>query len=113
VRAQEGQVLLGELVLQCLGRRRDDDVLARQQRGHEVAERLAGARAGLHDHVATGGDALGDGARHLALSFACLAAAGELRGDEIERAGRVVGGGGAGHGRSVASPGGRAGARVR
>ena len=43
-------------------------------RGHEVGERLAGARAGLDQQVLAGGDGVGDGVRHLHLTGALGAA---------------------------------------
>jgi hypothetical protein len=44
---QQRQIALHELLLQRLGAGGDHDLLARQQRRHEVRERLAGAGAGL------------------------------------------------------------------
>ena len=43
-------------------------------RGHEVGERLPGARAGLHEQVALAVDGVGDGVRHLDLTGALGAA---------------------------------------
>ncbi len=61
------QVPLVELVLQRLGARRDDDLAAVEQRGHEVGERLAGARAGLGEEGDARGDRPGDGIGHFKL----------------------------------------------
>ena len=48
---QPRDVALDQLVLQREGRRRDDHPAVVEQRGHEVAERLAGAGAGLDEEV--------------------------------------------------------------
>ena len=66
-------VLGGELALQGKRRGGDDDALAvvldePDQRGGEVAERLAGAGAGLDQQVAAAGKRVGDGVGHLELA---------------------------------------------
>ena len=48
---QEGHVLLEELLLQRLGRRRNDHTAAAANRGDQVGERLAGASARFNDDV--------------------------------------------------------------
>jgi hypothetical protein len=88
---EEWQVLACELVLQrpCGGR--DDDVAAREDRRDEVAQRLAGARAGAHDQVAPLGHRRGDRVGHLDLARATLAAPGQCRHDPPKRPGGGVG----------------------
>ena len=78
-----GQVLLRQLVLQRLGRRGHDDLLAAERGRDEVGERLAGPRPGLHDEVGARGHRLGHGAAHLLLLGPVLAA-GHLRRDLVE-----------------------------
>ena len=86
---QEGQVLGGQLVLQCLRGRRDDDPLAREDGRHQVTQGLAGARAGPHDDVLVAVDRLGDPFGHLHLALAGLTTAGELCHDPAQLAGDV------------------------
>ncbi len=74
---QRGDVALDELVLEREGRRRDHDPVAVQQRRHEVAQRLAGAGASLHEQVASLGHRLLDGLGHRDLTGPLVAA--ELR----------------------------------
>ncbi len=69
---QEGDVLEKELLLQGLGPGGDDNALAGQQRRHQVGERLAGARAGLHDQVTLIGQRGFHGLGHLHLAGAEL-----------------------------------------
>ena len=64
---QDRQVLEIDLFLQVLGAGRDEDALARQDRRHEVGQRLAGARAGLGEEDAAIVEHVGDGGRHLEL----------------------------------------------
>ena len=45
---QEGNVLLEELLLKRFGSGRNDHASAAANRGHQVGERLSGARAGFH-----------------------------------------------------------------
>ena len=71
-RGEERQVLAGELVLQRLGGRGDDDTRAAGDRRQEVGERLARARARLHDEVPSGIDGLGDELGHPLLAGAVL-----------------------------------------
>ena len=65
---EEGNVLEEELLLQVLGAGGDHDALAGKQRGHQVGERLAGARAGLDDQVALIGERRFHGLGHLHLA---------------------------------------------
>ena len=62
--AHEREVALEQLVLQRLGARRDDDLAAVQEGGHDVRERLAGAGAGFRDELAALGDGPRDRLRH-------------------------------------------------
>ena len=48
---QKGNVLEEELLLQVLGAGGDHDALAGEDCGHQVGQRLAGTRAGLHDQM--------------------------------------------------------------
>ena len=48
---EEWDVLEEELLLEVLGAGGDDDAAARQDGGHQVGQRLAGAGAGLGDEV--------------------------------------------------------------
>ena len=89
---QEREVLAGQLVLQGLGGRGDDRLLAGEHGGHEVGERLARARAGLHREVPLGGDRLGDGDGHLRLARSLLACGQGLR-DALERYSNLIAGG--------------------
>ena len=50
--SQDRQVLPPDLLLEVLGRGRDDDPPAGEDRGHQVGERLPGAGPGLGDEVA-------------------------------------------------------------
>ena len=65
---QERNVLEEELLLQVLGARGDHDALAGEQRGNQVGQRFAGARAGLDDQVALVGQRRFDGLGHFHLS---------------------------------------------
>ncbi len=80
------QVARHDLPLQRERGRRDDDPLVLRHgvpdRGHEVPERLAGARAGLHEEVLTARERVGHGVRHGALPLAPAAAEGTDR--EVE-----------------------------
>ncbi len=74
-RLEQGRdVALDELVLQREGRRRHDHAVAVQQRGHEVAERLAGAGAGLDEQVLLVVHRRGHGLGHRDLARPLLAA---------------------------------------
>ncbi len=64
---QERNVLEEELLLQILGAGGDHDALAREQRGNQVRQRLAGARAGFDDQVALVGQRRFHGLGHLHL----------------------------------------------
>ena len=68
---QPGHVAVDDLGLQGQRRGRDDGrragVHGVLHRGHEVGQRLAGARAGLHEQVPLAVDGVGDGVRHLDL----------------------------------------------
>ena len=68
------QVALDELALQGEGRGGDDDALAVGERGHQVAERLAGAGTGLDEQVGAVVHRLGDGFGHGDLAGALRAA---------------------------------------
>ncbi len=61
------QVAVVELVLQRLGAGRDDHLAAREQRGHQIGEGLAGAGAGFHRERAARFDRGQDRLRHLEL----------------------------------------------
>ncbi len=65
---QAGQVALDELVLQREGGGGHHDAAVVEQRRHEVAERLAGAGAGLHQQVLLLDHRVGDGLGHLHLT---------------------------------------------
>ena len=78
-----GEVLLGQLVLQRLGRRGDDDFLAAQRGGDEIGQGLSCPRAGLDDEVGPRDDRLGHGPAHLLLLGTVLAA-GHLRRDLVQ-----------------------------
>ena len=85
-----GKVLLGQLVLQRLGRRGDDDLLAAQRRRDEVGQRLAGSGPGLDDEVVRVAMASAtDGTSPVARA---VLAAGHLGGDLVEPAHGVVAG---------------------
>ena len=84
-----GEVLLGQLVLQRLGRRGDDDLLAAQRSRDEVGQGLARSRAGLDHQVGSRDDRLGHGAAHLLLLRPVLAA-GHLRRDLVQPPDAVV-----------------------
>ena len=71
---QGRDVPLHQLVLQRQRRRGHHDPVVVQQRGHEVAERLAGAGARLDEQVAPPLHGLGDGLRHRDLARALLPA---------------------------------------
>ena len=71
---EERNVLEEELFLEILGAGGDDHALAREDRGNQVGERLAGAGARLDDQVAAFGERRLDGLGHL-----------ELPGTELER----------------------------
>jgi RNA polymerase sigma-70 factor (ECF subfamily) len=58
------KVALDELSLQREGGRRDDDPLPVRERGHEIAERLSGTGAGLHQQVGAVVDRVRDGFGH-------------------------------------------------
>ena len=58
------QVALHELALQGQGGRGDDDALPVRERGHQVAERLSGAGAGLDQQMGAVVDRLRDGFGH-------------------------------------------------
>ncbi len=58
------QVPLHELPLKSQGGRRHDNALPLRQRGHEVAQRLSGAGAGLDQEMGTAVDRLRDGFGH-------------------------------------------------
>ena len=68
VLGEERKVLLGELVLQCFGRCRDDDTLASGNGRHEVGKCLARTGSCLHDEVFSGGNGLFDETRHFELA---------------------------------------------
>ena len=70
------EVALDELVLQREGRGGDDDALVVEHRGDEVAQRLAGAGAGLDEQVAPLLHGLRDLVGHLDLAVALLPAEG-------------------------------------
>ena len=65
---QPRQVALDQLVLEREGRGRHHDPAVVEQRRHEVAERLAGAGAGLHQQVAPLDHRRRDGLGHLHLT---------------------------------------------
>ena len=81
---EERQIFRRELVLERLRCGRDNRLLARDDRGDEVCERLAGARARLHDEVSLVGDRLRDGVGHLTLPLATFAARRDLVDDAVE-----------------------------
>ena len=93
---QPGEVALDELVLQGEGRGGDDDALVVEHRRDEVAQRLAGAGAGLDEEVAALLHRLGDLGRHLHLAVALLPAEGGDRRAQHLADGRG-GSGGLGH----------------
>lgn len=70
------QVPLHELALQGQRGGRHHDALPVGERGHEVAERLAGAGAGLDQQMGAVVDRLGDGFGHGHLAGALRAAHG-------------------------------------
>ena len=78
-RAQARQVDAGDLVLQRLGAGADDDLASRQQRRHQVGERLAGAGAGLDQQALVAVDRVGDAVRHRQLSGTRLVAGKQRR----------------------------------
>ena len=82
---QERQVLARQLVLEGLGRRRDDDPLAALQGGHEVGERLADAGARLDHEMVLVDDGPTDRLGHRLLTGTDLTAAGESCGDAAQR----------------------------
>ena len=65
--AHHRQVFLEQLVLQVLGAGGDDHLAAREQRGHQIGEGLAGAGAGLDHQDRVVAYRLGHRQRHLAL----------------------------------------------
>lgn len=91
---QPREVALDELVLEGEGRGGDDDALVVEHRGDEVAQRLAGAGAGLDEEVTPLGHRLGDLGGHLHLAVALLPAEGRDRGGQ-----HLGDGGGGGLGR--------------
>jgi hypothetical protein len=82
---QPGQVVLDQLGLQGQGGRGDHHRPVHGQRRGQVGQRLAGARAGLHQQVLAGGDALLDRLGHL-----LLAGTGGAAGDRADRRGEQV-----------------------
>ena len=82
---QEREVLSCQLVLQRFRSSGDDNFASRQDGGDEIAKRLSGPRAGLHDEVTLGGDRGSDRIGHLSLTVANFAAAGQRRGHSRER----------------------------
>ena len=96
-RDQGWEVALDELVLQPERGGGDHHAVLVEQAGHEVAERLAGARPGLDQQVSTRAEGLGDGLRHGHLTWAFRAAEGADRGvQDLADAG--LGAGAVGHG---------------
>ena len=91
VLGEEGQVLAGQLVLQGLGGGGHHRAPAREDRRHQVGERLACAGAGLHGHVLALRDPEPHGLGHGALAEPGLAAARQLGHHPIEGGGHGVG----------------------
>ncbi len=90
VRGDLRGVLRGELVLEVLGRGRDNDAFARHHGGHEVGQRLTHAGPGFDDVVATFRDGRSDRADHGALALATLAATGQITGNRVEQVQRTL-----------------------
>ena len=72
-RLDQWEVLLGQLVLQRLGRGGHDHFLAAERGGDEIGQRLARPRTGLDDQVGVGHERFGDGPAHLLLLGAVFA----------------------------------------
>ncbi len=87
---EEGKILGRQLVLERLGRGRHHDLFAQQQGGHEVRQRLARTRAGLHDEMAAFEHRRGDRLRHLHLTGPCFAAPGQRRRHPRQGVGHAV-----------------------
>ena len=87
----QGEVLVGQLVLQRLGGGGHDDLFARERSRHEVGERLAGSGTRLDDEIAAAGHGGGDRDGHLDLSGAGLAAPGQPGRDTAQCGGHLVG----------------------
>ena len=68
--AHDRDVAVEQLVLQGLGAGRNDDLAARQQRGHEISEGFAGAGARLCYEHGIFLDRMRHRARHFELAFA-------------------------------------------
>jgi hypothetical protein len=66
---QPRQVAAEQLVLQCLGRRRQQHPLATQQRGHQVRKGLADTGPRFHHQGSAVLDGAGHGQRHLGLAL--------------------------------------------
>ena len=65
---RDRDVIREQLLLQRLRRRRDDDAAAQGQRGNEIGEALAGARAGFRQEVLAGGERVATAAASSACS---------------------------------------------
>ena len=76
---QPGDVALDQLVLEGEGGGRDHHAPVVEQRGHQVAQRLAGAGAGLDEQVLASGHRRGDRLGHRHLARPLLAARGRRR----------------------------------
>ena len=82
---EEREVLAGQLVLQGLGGGGHDRGALRQDRRHQVGERLAGAGAGLHGDVLALGDPEAHGVGHLALPARASPPPGQLADHPLQR----------------------------
>ena len=86
-----GQVLRGQLVLECLGGRGHHHPLAGEGGRHQVGERLPGARARLDHQVPVVGDGAAHRRGHLLLAEPALATPGQGPGHTVEGGGdRIV-----------------------
>ena len=81
---EEGQVFVGQLVLEGLSGGGDDGGPPREDCGHEVGEGLSGTGTGPDDKVRFGFDRLGDPTGHGLLAGAALTTAGQGAADLLE-----------------------------
>ena len=84
----EGEILVGQLILEGFGRRGDHGLATRGDKGDQIAEGLSCTCPGLYDEVPTGLDSRIDGFGHGALARSILGRPERARGDVEEVANR-------------------------